>query len=419
MPLFPSAFARRTVTLLLAAALALLGIVGASLWLVERTRDHADEVQAAQEMRLRAFRVLSLLQDAETGQRGYLLTSETPYLEPYERARARLAEELSALAAAIGNGREDGEALRRLREIANAKLAELAETVSLTGAGRTSDALAIVRSDRGKQLMDDARALIDGLIARSDARLGARLADLQWTSGVLRWVSIFGGLLIAAFAAGSALTVMRHTRDLVAARREVDAMNIGLESRVRERTADLARANEEIQRFAYIVSHDLRAPLVNIMGFTSELEGSLASLRRYLARRRRRTTPCSPATHERRVERGPARGDRLHPRLDDEDGRLINAILKLSREGRRRLTPRARRPRQRCSTPRRRDPRTSSTAAGGEIDDRTADCPSIVSDRLALEQVFGNLVDNAVKYLDRTRPGRIVVRGRQERPARS
>ena len=57
-------------------------------------------------------------------------------------------------------------------------------------------------------------------------------------------------------------------------------LNASLEERVRERTADLAQANEEIQRFAYIVTHDLRAPLVNIMGFTSELEASVEACRR-------------------------------------------------------------------------------------------------------------------------------------------
>ena len=45
-----------------------------------------------------------------------------------------------------------------------------------------------------------------------------------------------------------------------------------IEAAVAERTTDLRRANDEIQRFAYIVSHDLRSPLVNIMGFTAELE---------------------------------------------------------------------------------------------------------------------------------------------------
>ena len=66
----------------------------------------------------------------------------------------------------------------------------------------------------------------------------------------------------------------RYLADLAQARADLDRVNSGLEETIRARTAALTRANEEIQRFAYIVSHDLRAPLVNVMGFTSELEAS-------------------------------------------------------------------------------------------------------------------------------------------------
>ena len=68
--------------------------------------------------------------------------------------------------------------------------------------------------------------------------------------------------------------VRRYSGELQRAQQALRRMNTGLEEAVRERTVDLTRANEEIQRFAYIVSHDLRSPLVNIMGFTSELEAA-------------------------------------------------------------------------------------------------------------------------------------------------
>jgi signal transduction histidine kinase len=92
---------------------------------------------------------------------------------------------------------------------------------------------------------------------------------------------------------------------------------------------------------------------------------------------------------------------------------LINAILKLSREGRRVLRPEhidmaplleaaAANVRHRLSE------------ANGELVIGTP-MPNVISDRLALEQVFGNLLDNAVKYLDASRPGRVAVRGRPGR----
>ncbi len=178
-----------------------------------------------------------------------------------------------------------------------------------------------------------------------------------------------------------------------------------LEGAVEERTRDLQRANDEIQRFAYIVSHDLRSPLVNIMGFTSELETSVAMLQNYLIGDSGDEKAASDARAAVRDD-VPEAVRFIRASTGKMDG-LINAILKLSREGRRELNP---------------EPvdlaRVFAQAAASlkhQLDDAGAEVslpastPRIVTDRLAIEQVVGNVHDNAVKYLASDRPGRIAV----------
>jgi signal transduction histidine kinase len=215
-------------------------------------------------------------------------------------------------------------------------------------------------------------------------------------------VTAAGSLLIVLFAAGASWTVVQYTRELMAARVELQALNIGLEERVAERTEALTRANDEIQRFAYIVSHDLRSPLVNIMGFTSELETAMKSVGPFVAGDANLAEKARLATEE----DIPEALRFIRASTEKIDG-LINAILKLSREGRRVL---------------RAEPvdlvslfenaaanvRHQTEEVGAEIA-LPASAPAVVSDRLALEQVVGNVVDNAVKYLTRDRPGRIVI----------
>ncbi|MDR7039575.1 PAS domain S-box-containing protein [Methylobacterium sp. BE186] len=168
----------------------------------------------------------------------------------------------------------------------------------------------------------------------------------------------------------------------------------------REAEAELRESNEEIQRYAYIVSHDLRAPLVNVMGFTSEIAATRGEVRAALA--------GHPEAERIDADLGEALGfiQAAVTRMES----LIAAILKLSREGRRTFVPE---PLDMAALVRGlRDAQRHQAETRGASVTVAPDLPGITADRLAVEQIFGNLIDNAVKYLDPARPGRIAVTGR-------
>ena len=409
MPISGNAFVRSTAAFLLVGLLALIAIVGTTIWLVERNQVYFDQSLEARIARAATINLRNALQDAETGQRGFLLTGEELYLEPYSKAVPEIPGLVERVATVLKPYPEADAAVAKLRQGVADKLAEMTQTVALARAGDREGALAIVKTDRGKESMDEARALFDSIITAADERIVAGIEDQRGSTNALRWVTIIGAFIIFSVVGGSVWTVMRYTRELAAARRETELANSGLEARVRERTADLGKANEEIQRFAYIVTHDLRAPLVNIMGFTSELETSIATLQSYMEGRDDADDPRLAEARLAATEDLPEALGFIRTSTRKMDG-LINAILKISREGRRQLRP------EQINLG---DVIESSTAAvhhqitdnGGAV---TTDVqlPRIVSDKLSLEQILGNLLDNAVKYQDVARPLTIAVRTR-------
>jgi signal transduction histidine kinase len=191
-------------------------------------------------------------------------------------------------------------------------------------------------------------------------------------------------------------------------------------SRSKERTADLREANDEIQRFAYIVSHDLRSPLVNIMGFTSELEElrgdifrRIAALARAIPRRWSRPAPAIRRAAARRRRQaalaGFHRGARLHQIVDRQDGPPDHGDPQPHPRGTARIRAgEDRHPR----TDRRHRGDGGASGRRAEAQIRIEPLPDIVSDRLAMEQIFSNLIDNALKYLKPGVPGDIAIRGR-------
>ena len=172
-----------------------------------------------------------------------------------------------------------------------------------------------------------------------------------------------------------------------------------------EQAADLRESNEEMQRYAYIVSHDLRAPLVNVMGFTSELEAARGEIRAALGQH--------PQAEVIDRDVGEALSF-IQAAVTKMEG-LIAAILKLSREGRRALRP------EPLAMPDLvrglADAIRHQTESADAVIEVAPDLPGLTADRLAVEQVFGNLLDNAVKYLAAGRPGRIAVTGEVRGPS--
>ena len=412
MPISQISFVRRTLIAIFVGLAALLVIVAVNLWLAGQTRIYANSVTAARQQRSALVDLRGLLDDAETGQRGYLLTGEPKYLTPYEDARAAIPRQLDRVRALMADDQKA--TVAALSDAVPAKLAELQQTIDLHNAGKQDEALALVKSDRGKEFMDQIRRYLGALVDGADSRIDKAVQDRTASITALRWVTIGGAIVIVLVVGGCVWAVILYTRQLVAAQREVQTLNAGLEQRVRERTADLGRANEEIQRFAYIVTHDLRAPLVNIMGFTSELDGCLAAIQKYVNGQADDNQTVKDARAA-ALEDLPEAINFIRASTRKMDG-LINAILKLSREGRRVLKPEPIRLDALLKTAAA-SVQHQVTEAGGavEIDAKVS---ALVSDRLALEQIFGNLLDNAVKYRSPGRPLKIEIRAREDRGRR-
>ncbi len=220
------------------------------------------------------------------------------------------------------------------------------------------------------------------------------------------------GIVISLLLCGAALAQARATRQSERARAELQAVNDQLAlqmEEVEERTADLREANDEIQRFAYIVSHDLRSPLVNIMGFTTEIENLKKDTFEQLSALREPDTEAAKSDIELSREFDESLGF-IKSAIGKMD-RLINSILKLSREGRREFKP------EYISMEALLKTITDSVAHQAyeqDIEISLEPLPAVKSDRVALEQIFSNLVDNAMKYTKPGRPGRIRISGRTE-----
>ena len=418
----PDATRRRAIgqILLLAAGLVVLTAISAgSVYLVNKARDDARWVVHTVEAENQISFTQLQLRRAESAQRGFLLTLQPNFQTDFEEAAFQLAPAMTRLGQLVSDNPAQRQLLDQMVALSNQRIEEFRQAIELARTQRLNDAAKIVREDVGREAMNRIYDLGGRMRAEEDRLFELRTTSADRSQTLAASMTGIGSGFVVVLAGISIFLVRRSARARDDAETLLRDNNVNLEATIDERTADLREANNEIQRFAYIVSHDLRSPLVNIMGFTSELEELRGDIFRRIATLGR--AAASPV---------PAIAGENEPVLDGEDkqlsqdfaealgfikssiakmDRLISAILNLTREGRREFEP------VRIDTRELIEGIVATVAhqaAEAEAQIRIAPLPDIVSDRLALEQIFSNLIDNALKYLKPGVPGDISVRGR-------
>jgi signal transduction histidine kinase len=362
------------------------------------------------EQQISLFRVA--LERRETAHRGYLLDQDFNFRNTYRLMNAELPRRLSEIEQLVADNSVQRQHMRTLEPLLVQLNDILDARMTAIDSGDVEGARATFKQDPGVPILRRVRQIIEMMVAEENRLLAIRTHEQKATERYFFTILAVTGALVVLIGMVSLWAILRYTRDLADSRDALRKLNNNLEGVVSERTVDLQRANAEIQRFAYIVSHDLRSPLVNVMGFTSELESAAKRLGKMIdtAEEQAPEVVSEDARQAAREDLPEAIGF-IRTSTQKMD-RLINAILKLSREGRRTITS------ERLdlgylvqsiidSVRHRIDEIGADVAIEGDL-------PSIQSDRLAVEQILSNLIENALKYSAPDRPLRIRIRGRKE-----
>ncbi|MDO3383505.1 sensor histidine kinase [Gilvimarinus algae] len=343
--------------------------------------------------------VMSLIKDlrtallkAESGQRGYLLTSDGQYLEPYHQSLSSIDQLLTALTSSSTELDIQRERFATLESLIRQKVDEMQDTVRMMHEDRRAEAVNVVRTDVGVALMRDISELIaqmenDEKMLLYKSRLRAQ-EDRQFILNALLATNTLGLILSLAVY----IAVFRHTRRESRLYETIERANNELEEKVQERTLalqqyseELQRSNRELEEFAFVASHDLQEPLRKIRAFGDRLQQKYSS---------------------ELGERGADYVDRMHA-ASERMSHLIDDLLSFSR------VTTQQKPFEKVDLNAvvakvREDLEYAIEDAGAEV--TVEPLPEIDADASQLGQVFMNLIGNSIKFRREGVPPRISVR---------
>lgn len=255
---------RRRQAAWLAALMALAGVAGLTVSREQRASVADEAVITAMTVRQATADTLSLLKDAETGQRGFLLTRDESFLGPYAKARREIPQQLKQLKQLVASEPSHARIVYEIEKLAGEKLDELAETVLLVRDGHAALAVDVVREGRGRRLMLALRGETQRLLSLQADELRQKRDAAQSQRRHLHYVLYAAAALVLAMIGGGLWSSTKGSRDARQAaerlRKSEQALRLLADS-----ASDLVRMTGKDGQLLY-VSPSCQA----ILGYTQE-----------------------------------------------------------------------------------------------------------------------------------------------------
>ena len=384
-----------------AALLVLVGISVVSYRSIVTLVETADRVTHTHKVLTELEDLRSQLKDMQRSARGYVITGQERYLDPYHAALRTLRGEITSLRQLTAEIPEQQRDLDRLEPLVSRLVTELAEIIDVRRERGFAVAVKEIQKGEGKQFMDGVLQVIARIEGVEYRLLADREQAAKASATTARRVVIFGSAFAFLLVGVALFLILRELEERNRAQAELRRAHDLLEIRVQERTLELAtanqglqveitdrkrvqaelaqqaqelaRSNDELEQFAYVASHDLQEPLRMVASYTQ-----------LLAKRYRGKLDSDADEFIAYAVDGATRMQAL-----------INDLLAFSRIGR---------------SGRRREPTDCSGVLGRVLTDLKVvieesgavvthgTLPEVMGDATQLQQVFQNLISNAIKF---------------------